>query len=160
LNIDIFTKQTPMSLLMAMEMSRNETFLHSDNMIIGCSYEKNDFLFYKLDFLSKEAENEEEDWFSFMVSGGQCFDSSGIESFFGGTSIEEVISASKDEPCNLTGIYFYVVPETDLTLITEYVLQALFGFPEPDEYWYTPEKRKMIVPDAKEIINKLNKVNN
>jgi hypothetical protein len=160
MNIDIFTKQSPMSLLKAMETSRDEAFLQSDNMIVGCNYEKNDFHFYKLNFLSKEAENEEDDWFSFMVSGGQCFDSSGIESFFGGTSIEEVISASKDESCNLTGIAFYVVPETDLTLVTEYVLQALFGFPEPDQYWYNPEKKKMIVRDAKEVINNINKLNN
>lgn len=153
--MDNIINQPPLSLPEALNLSKSEQFIQSKNVIVACDFDKDEFYFYTVQFLSKEL-GEDEDWFAFYMSGGICFSSSGTEAHFGGITQDEAVADGKVNHCDITDLAWYVVPEFDSEMMTEYVFQSLFSFPCPDEYWQHPVKKNKIIKDAKALIEKLN----
>jgi hypothetical protein len=149
--------QSPLSLSEALNLSKSEQFIQSNNVIVACDFDKDEFYFYTVQFLSKEEHGEDEDWFAFYMSGGICFSSCGTEAHFGGMTQDDAVADGKVNHCDITNLAWYVVPEFDSEMMTEYVFQSLFSFPCPDEYWQDPAKKSKIILDAKTLIKKLNK---
>ena len=148
--------QSPLSLSEALNLSKSEQFIQSKNVIVACDFDKDEFYFYTVKFLSKEDHGEDEDWFAFYMSGGICFSSSGTEAHFGGVTIDEALIDGKVNHCDITNLSWYVVPEFDSDMMTEYVFETLFSFPCPDEYWQYTAKKNEIIKDAKTLIKSLN----
>lgn len=155
MSTDNLKNQSPLSLSEALNLSKSDQFIQSKNVIVACDFDKDEFYFYTVEFLSKEDHGE--DWFAFYMSGGICFSSSGAEAHFGGITQDDAVKDGKVNHCDITNLAWYIVPEFNSEMKTEYVFQSLFSFPCPDEYWQYPAKKSKIIKDAKTLIKKLNK---